>query len=97
MPTLFERIFGRSDKTPRAEAKDRLRVVIMHDRADIPGPMLEQMRNEILAVLSKYVDIDEKLLDVSLERENEEVALVANIPIRRVRTEHDGDNGTRKH
>jgi cell division topological specificity factor len=95
MATLFERIFGRNDKSPRAAAKDRLRVVIMHDRADIPGPMLEQMRTEILAVLSKYVDIDEQALDVSLERENDEVALVANIPIRRVRTDGDGPPGLR--
>ncbi len=95
MPTLFEKIFGRNDKSPRAAAKDRLRVVIMHDRADIPGPMLEQMRTEILAVLSKYVDIDEQALDVSLERENDEVALVANIPIRRIRTDGDEAHGLR--
>jgi cell division topological specificity factor len=89
MPSLLDRILGRNDKTPKAVAKDRLRLVLMHDRADIPGPMLEQMRHEILAVLSKYVDIDEKALDVTLERDADEVALVANIPIRRVRNEND--------
>ena len=87
MASLLDRLFGKHDKSARAVAKDRLRLVLMHDRADIPAPMLEQMRREILVVLSKYVDIDEATLDVNLERENETVALVANIPIRRVRTE----------
>lgn len=87
MPTsLMDRLFGRGDKS-KSIAKDRLRLVLMHDRADIPAPMMEQMRKELLAVLSKYVEIDESNLDVSLDRADDTVALVANIPIRRVRTE----------
>lgn len=84
---LIDKIFGKGDRSARSVAKDRLKLVIMHDRADIPAPMLEAMRREILEVLSKYVDIDEAALDVNLERADDAVALVANIPIRRVRTE----------
>ena len=87
MASFLERILGRGDNTARATAKKRLQVVIMHDRADIPAAMLEQIRREVLQVLSKYMDIDESLLDMNLERENDTVALVANIPIRRVHTE----------
>ncbi|MDX1931459.1 MAG: cell division topological specificity factor MinE [Capsulimonadales bacterium] len=87
MASFLERLLGRGDTSARATAKKRLQVVIMHDRADISPPMLEQMRREILVVLSKYVDIDEAMLDVNLERENDTVALVANIPILRVHTE----------
>lgn len=86
MTTLFDRIFGKPEKTAKAVAKDRLRLVLMHDRADIPGPMLEALRKDLLVVLSKYVEIDEEHLDVGIERDANEVALVANIPIRRVRT-----------
>jgi cell division topological specificity factor len=89
-PSFIERIFGRGDKSPKMIAKDRLRFVLMHDRADIPAPMMEEMRREILVVLSKYVDIDEKLLDVSVERVDNTVALIANIPIRRIHTENSG-------
>jgi cell division topological specificity factor len=85
--TLIEKLFGKNDKTPKSVAKDRLRLVLMHDRADIPAPMLDQMRREIMAVVSKYVDIDEDTLDVNLARDDDTVALVANIPIRRIRTE----------
>ena len=45
MPLSFiERLFGKSEKSARTIAKDRLRLVLMHDRADIPAPMMEQMR-----------------------------------------------------
>jgi len=93
MPVSFiERLFGKGEKSAKTVAKDRLRLVLMHDRADIPAPMMEEMRREILLVLSKYVDIDENTLEVNLERADNSntVALVANIPIRRVRTESPG-------
>ena len=87
MNALFDRLFGKNDKTAKSVAKDRLRLVLMHDRADIPAPMLEEIRREIIQVLSRHLDIDETHLDVNLERADNTVALVANIPIRRVRTE----------
>ncbi|MCX6380943.1 MAG: cell division topological specificity factor MinE [Armatimonadetes bacterium] len=86
MPSLFDRIFGRAEK-PAHTAKNRLKLVLMHDRADIPAPMMDQMRKEIIAVLSKYVVIDESQLDVSIERGEGGVALVASIPIVRVNSE----------
>jgi cell division topological specificity factor len=93
MPLSFiERLFGKGEKSAKTVAKDRLRLVLMHDRADIPAPMMEEMRREILLVLSKYVDIDENALEVNLERADNSntVALVANIPIRRVHVESPG-------
>ncbi|MBB6049917.1 cell division topological specificity factor MinE [Armatimonas rosea] len=83
--TLLERIFGKSEDKSKSVAKDRLKLVLMHDRADIPAPMMEQMRQEIIAVIAKYVEINEADLKVDLERADTTVALVANIPIRRVR------------
>lgn len=88
--SFFERIFGKGDKSAKMVAKDRLHLVLMHDRADIPAPTMEAMRREILMVVSKYVDIDENLLEVSLERANDTVALIANIPIRRAGTKPTG-------
>jgi len=86
-PSFLEKLLGRSDNSAKSVAKDRLRLVLMHDRADIPAPMMEEMRRELLIVLSKYVEIDEAALEVSLDRADDTVALMANIPIRRVRTE----------
>lgn len=83
--SLLERLLGKQEKS-KSVAKDRLKLVLMHDRADIPAPMMEQLRNELIQVLSKYIEIDESDLNFALEREDNTVALVANIPIRRVRT-----------
>ena len=85
--SFFDRIFGRSEKTAKTVARDRLRMVLIQDRASIPAPLMEEMRREILAVVRRYAEIDERELDLSVEREGEAVALTANIPIRRVRTE----------
>ena len=80
---LLDKLFYR-DKSAKDVAKDRLRLVLMHDRADIPAPVMDAMRREIMQVLSKYVEIEESALDVSLERAEGTVALIANIPIRKV-------------
>lgn len=81
--TFIDRLLGR--QSSRSTAKDRLRLVLLHDRTDIPGAMLEQMRLDMIAVLSKYVEIDQEALEVNLEKEEGSVALVASIPIRKVR------------
>jgi cell division topological specificity factor len=85
--SFLERLFGRDSKSPRETAKDRLQLVLMHDRADIPAPVMDALRADIMAVVKKHLDIDESLLDVAVERDGNAVALVANIPIRRVRPE----------
>ncbi len=85
--SFFERLFGKPEKPAKTVAKDRLRMVLLQDRASIPAPLMEKMRAEIFAVLRRYIEIDERELDLSVEREGEAVALTANIPIRRVRTE----------
>ncbi len=83
--SFLERLLGKKGSS-QSIAKDRLKLVLMHDRADLPAAVLDQMRAEMLEVLRKYVEIDESELNVELEREDNTVALVANIPIRRVRT-----------
>ena len=85
--SLFDKLFGKADKTPKAMAKDRLQLVLMHDRADIPAPILEAIRQEFMVVLRKHLIIDEQDLDIGLTRDDGAVALVANIPFRRIRTE----------
>jgi len=89
LKTLFDRLLRREEKSAKATAKDRLRFVLMHDRADIPAPVMEDIRREILQVLSRHIEIDEETLEVNLECVDDTVALVANIPIRRVLTDRN--------
>ena len=66
-------------------AKQRLQLVLAHDRSDLNPELLQQMRREILEVVSRYVEIDLDEGDVSLETEDRVTALVANLPIKRAK------------
>lgn len=63
-------------------AKERLQLVLIHDRNDIAPEKLEALKVDMVKLLKKYLDIDEKGIDMNLERRNRSVALVANIPLK---------------
>ena len=67
-------------------ARERLQLVLAHDRSDLSTELLDQMRKEILEVVAKYVEIDVEEGAVSLETEDRMTALVANLPIKRTTT-----------
>lgn len=74
-------------------AKERLHLVLMQDRANVSADFLDLMRQEIIDVIKKYIEIDENAIDVRLtNRENEDgtngaPALYANIPIINIKEE----------
>ncbi|GHV50592.1 cell division topological specificity factor [Synergistales bacterium] len=76
---IFSSLF--SSNSSGKVAKDRLQLVLVHDRTDISAELMEQMRNEIISVIMKYVEIDESRIELGLEHEENSVALVANIPV----------------
>ena len=86
---LINKIFGKDDKTPKAIAKDRLRLVIVQDRAAVPESVMDDLRAEMLQLLRKYFELDEAA-SVAVERTEDVIALVANVPIRRVRLAANG-------
>lgn len=65
------------------EACSRLKLVLMHDRSQLSAGQMQQMRDELVEVISRYVEIDKEALDLCLEAESNTIALVANIPILR--------------
>lgn len=84
---LLSRFFGRETEvsTSKNTAKERLRLVLVHDRLDISEGVMEQLREDLIATIGRYMDIDRDALDVSLSREDDGVALVANIPVKGVK------------
>jgi len=62
-------------------AKERLRLVLVQDRANMSPSTLEALKEDLLQVISHYMEIDQSGLEVSLSSEDESVALVLNIPV----------------
>ena len=73
----------RRQQSSATTARERLQLVLAHDRSDLSPELLDQMRKEILEVVAKYVEIDLEEGAVSLETEDRMTALVANLPIKR--------------
>jgi cell division topological specificity factor len=86
----FSRLFGREDVSSKDVAKERLRLVLVHDRADCSPDFLEMIKSDIIGIISGYMEIDEEGLDIKLtrmprDRATAVPALVANIPIKKVK------------
>ncbi len=87
----LSKLFGRS-KPSKDMAKERLKLVLIHDRANVSPQFLEMVKGEIIKVISNYMEIDKDELDIQLTRTKSEdgervvPALVANIPIKNVKS-----------
>jgi len=83
---LLERLFPWTTRPSSREAvKERLKLVLAYDRAGISPGMLNAMRDDIVAVLSRYVEIDDEQLEFAIENSDRTTALIANFPIRRIK------------
>ncbi|MGC9333558.1 MAG: cell division topological specificity factor MinE [Anaerolineae bacterium] len=78
---FLDRLLGRRDATSGDVAKDRLVMVLVHDRARITPGMLDQMKDEMISVISRYIQIEPEGVQVSFTQDGRESRLVANIPV----------------
>ncbi len=96
MMKFFKKLNKKNEKVvtnSRDAAKERLHLVLMQDRANVSADFLELMKQEIIEVIKKYIEVDEEAIDVRLtNKENEDgtngaPALYANIPILNIKNE----------
>lgn len=81
---LFSRLMGRETTPSKNVAKERLRLVLVHDRSSVSPQLLECLKEDMLKVISNYMDIDKRGTEVTLNSDDKTVALVANIPVIRI-------------
>jgi cell division topological specificity factor len=77
---FLDRLFG-SQPTSRDIAKERLQLVLVHDRIKISPGMLDRMKDELITVISRYVEIDADGVQVTFTQSKRESRLVADIPV----------------
>jgi cell division topological specificity factor len=78
---FLSRIFGERQPTSREIAKERLQLVLVHDRVKISPAMLERMKDELITVISRYVEIDADSVEVTFTQSKRQSRLVADIPL----------------
>lgn len=76
----LSRLFGQEDKSS-AIAKQRLQMVLIHDRSDVTPGLLEEIKDDIIAVIAKRLTIDPDAVEVNLDQTDRESRLVAQIPL----------------
>jgi len=81
MIDFLRSILGKEAPGSKNLAKERLRLVLVHDRATVSPHLLENLKEDLIKVISNYMEIDKEALDVQLNRDDDSVALVANIPV----------------
>lgn len=83
MTELINKLLNRGESS-KEDAKQRLKVLLIHDQVDLTPAQLDAMQDEITAVIQKYVEIDRDNSVVRLERGDDRIALISSVPVRRV-------------
>lgn len=85
---FINRVFKKESSSSKNMAKERLRLVLVHDRANVSPHMLNALKEDLIRVISEYMEIDQSCLEVNLAQEDNSVALVANIPVIKMKRDY---------
>ena len=91
---LYNKLLGffrqaEQEESAKDVACNRLRVVLMQDRTNLTPQLLERMRSELVELLSKYLEMDKEALELNLDQEGEQMALMLSIPVIRAKDEEE--------
>ncbi|UCD98626.1 MAG: cell division topological specificity factor MinE [Chloroflexota bacterium] len=80
MSTFIDRLLGR-EKSSAKKAKDRLKLVLIHDRIDMNPGTLDTLKDEIIEVISRHVEIDPGSVHIKMTQDGRQQRLIADIPL----------------
>lgn len=83
MSGFFDRLFGRDQKSA-ALAKERMKLVLIHDRTDLSPRAMDELKDELIQVISRHIDIDPKSVKIDMAQDGRQQRLIADIPLRQV-------------
>ena len=81
MTDFLERLFGKNRRSAN-QAKERLHLVLVHDRTNLSRSALEDLKDEIIDVISRHIDIDPAAVNIEMNQDGRQQRLIADIPIK---------------
>lgn len=92
MIDFINKLFGREKSS--TTAKERLRLVLLSDHLSLAPELVDELKRELVDVISRYVEVDRSRIEVNFEQQDKAVAMMANIPILSMHPpKNDGDGG----
>lgn len=89
MSSFLDRLLRREPHSAN-QAKERLKLVLIHDRTDLPPGMLDTLKDELIAVISRHIEIDPNAVRIEMNQDGREQRLIADIPLRPIRRRRSG-------
>ena len=81
--SFFDRLFGK--KASADSAKERLQLVLIHDRTDLTPAELDSLKDDLIATISRHVEIDAQAVQIGVQHDGRSQRLVADIPLKAAR------------
>lgn len=81
MSSWLDRFLGK-DRHSASQAKERLKLVLIHDRTNLTSAALDMLKDELISVISRYVEIDPAGVKIGMEQQGREQRLIADIPVK---------------
>jgi cell division topological specificity factor len=89
MNKFLDLLLGRDTRSANT-AKERMKLVLIHDRTDLSPAMLETLKDELIEVISRHIEIDPATVNIEMAQEGREQRLIADIPLKPSRRRRAG-------
>jgi cell division topological specificity factor len=89
MTSFLDRLLNREPKSAQ-QAKERLKLVLIHDRTSLTPHEMANLKDELIAVISRHIEIDPQAVKIEMTQEGREQRLIADIPLKATRRRRTG-------